>query len=376
LHQVGNNSKQKAMKKQHTSRLLLVLISFFYLNSVQTSAQVVEVATGLSSPYGLAIDQASHLYISQSGTTNGNKISFIILNDANPVVSDLFTTNLNTPTRLKLSDDNYLYVCESSPTAHRISRANMGSISTPQMLPYFSTGLATPMGIDVKNNTVYVGDFGSYTIKKIITTISPLQASPVLYDLATDVIIDGALLYYANPVDGKVFSNTILNPTMPSSELVTGIPHPSSILLDNGFLYISDSTEGKIYRTSIQGSSTTPTLLVSGLNQPQSMVVFNNELYIAESGANRVVKLNLSNLSNENFENSFAIKVYQNQNILNIQTQKSIKEVSVYDLFGKKVIVDQPSTNSLDISNLAKGVYIIKVIGENDTTLSSKFVKK
>jgi photosystem II stability/assembly factor-like uncharacterized protein len=63
------------------------------------------------------------------------------------------------------------------------------------------------------------------------------------------------------------------------------------------------------------------------------------------------------------------------QNILNIQTQETITGASVYDLLGKKVKVNQISTNSLDVSNLAKGVYVIKVIGENDKTFSTKFIK-
>ena len=85
------------MKNIIKSKFLILSIICFYLITVKTSAQIVTVVSGLSNPYGLAVDQASHLYISQSGSTNGNKISFIVLNDVNPVLSDLFT-NLNTPT--------------------------------------------------------------------------------------------------------------------------------------------------------------------------------------------------------------------------------------------------------------------------------------
>lgn len=63
-------------------------------------------------------------------------------------------------------------------------------------------------------------------------------------------------------------------------------------------------------------------------------------------------------------------------NILDIQTREIIKEVSVYNLLGKKVTVNQVSTNSIDVSNLAQGIYIIKVISENDKTFSSKFIKE
>lgn len=85
----------------------------------------------------------------------------------------------------------------------------------------------------------------------------------------------------------------------------------------------------------------------------------------------------VSTLSVNEFEN-IAISVFPNptRNILNIQTQVSIIEASVYDMLGKKMKVSQLSTNSLDVSNLANGVYMIKIIGENDKTFFTKFIKK
>ena len=77
-------------------------------------------------------------------------------------------------------------------------------------------------------------------------------------------------------------------------------------------------------------------------------------------------------------EKSLEIVLYPNptQNILNIQTQETIMEASVYDMLGKKMKVRQLSTNSVDVSNLANGVYMIKIIVENDKTISSKFLKQ
>lgn len=364
------------MKKLNT--IQLILICYISLLSIKTSAQVVEVIGGLSAPHGLAIDQANHLYISQSSGSNGNKISFIVLTDPNPIVSDLFTTNLNTPTKLKLSADNFLYVAESNSNFGRISRANIGGTSSPVMSLYYSTGLVSPIGIDVVGNNMFIGDFGNYAIKKINTSITPFQSTILAYDLATDIVIDGEFIHYTNPTSAEVKSNTIINPSPIASSITSGIANPSSLLLNNGILYVSDATNGKIYRSNIIGSSINSELIASGLNQPQSMVLFNNELYIAESGANRIVKLNLSNLGNVNFGTTLSLTVFPNptQSILNIQTQEIINEVSVYNLIGKKVTVNQISTDSIDVSNLAIGMYIIKVTGENDISFTSKFIKE
>ena len=366
------------MKKQYVIKLLILIISCFNLISTKTSAQIVEVVGGLSAPYGLALDQANHLYISQSGTINGNKISFIILTDANPIVSDIFTTNLNTPTKLKLSVDNFLYVAESNSNFGRISRANMGGTSTPVMTNYYSTELSSPVGIDVVGNNLFIGDFGNFTIKKVNTSVTPFQSTILAFDLATDIIVNGDFIYYANPTSAEVKSTSISSPATIPSSITSGIANPSSLLLNNGILYVSDSTNGKIYRCNILAPSINADLIASGLNQPQSMVLFNNELYIAESGANRIVKLNISNLSNENFHTSFSLSVYPNpaQNILNIQTAETIKEINVYDILGKKVAVSQVSTNSIDFSNLAQGIYIVKVLNDNDKLFSAKFIRE
>lgn len=84
-----------------------------------------------------------------------------------------------------------------------------------------------------------------------------------------------------------------------------------------------------------------------------------------------------STLENPEFETSNEIKIYPNpvNRILNIKSNETIKEFFVYDVLGKKVIVDHVSSNSIDVSNLAQGIYIIKVISENNEDYFAKFIK-
>jgi hypothetical protein len=83
-------------------------------------------------------------------------------------------------------------------------------------------------------------------------------------------------------------------------------------------------------------------------------------------------------LENIDFNNDFSIIISPNptQNTLNINTQKTIKEITVYDKLGKKITVTQVSNNTLDVSNLAQGLYFIKIISKNDKMFSTKFIKK
>lgn len=354
--------------KKSTIKFVFVLV----LISNVSLSQIIEVASGLSNPFGLAVDQASNLFISESGNIDGNKISMMFLNDGSSDVFDLFTENLSTPTKLKIYDNN-LYIVETG--SNEISRFNM--LTGPPQISTYITGLLTPKGLDIVNNDFIVGDYGNYAIKKINTSSTPFQSTTIANDLAYDIVVDGDIYYYANSDYGVVSLNSITNPNQISTVVVTSVEHPSSLLLHEGLLYISDSAEGKIYRINPNGGTTIPQLLVSGLNIPQSMVIFNNELYVAESGANRIIKLNLNTLSNNKASDGLIVEILPNptQNLLNIELNNEIKEISICDLLGKKMVVKYKSDKVIDVSNLPIGIYIIEIIDNYDKTYSSKFIK-
>lgn len=84
------------------------------------------------------------------------------------------------------------------------------------------------------------------------------------------------------------------------------------------------------------------------------------------------------NLSIDDIEKPLEIIISPNpvKNILNIQTQETITEVSVYDLLGKKISINKASANTIDISNLTQGIYLLIVIGDNHKTFSAKVIKE
>lgn len=344
----------------------LLLISHFIV--LKLSSQVNVVVSGLSSPYGLAVDSASNLYISE---TTANKISFVHLADQQPTISDLFTSGLNKPARLKIFN-NYLYVTESESS--EISRFNMLA-APPQMLPYISSGLTFPMGLEVVNNEIWVGDYGSYAIRKINTASLPFQSSVVTQDLATDIVIDNDTYYYANPDYGLVNSNSIQNPS-PQSTNILSSTSPSSLMMHNNFLYVADQTEGKIYRLNLL-QSTIPQTIMSGLDNPHGMIVYNNELYVAETGAGQIVKMNLNNLQNQSFENqnSFLLDSNPVKDWLYINAHFLVDEITIYDSTGKKIRQVKSVGSSLDISELTSGIYLLKAVDQLGKEMNSKFLK-
>ncbi len=72
-------------------------------------------------------------------------------------------------------------------------------------------------------------------------------------------------------------------------------------------------------------------------------------------------------------------KLYPNpayNNVVYITTQKNkVKDITVYDVFGEVVLRDRIKNNSLDISRLVPGVYVLQVT-ENEHTMNRKLVVK
>lgn len=63
--------------------------------------------------------------------------------------------------------------------------------------------------------------------------------------------------------------------------------------------------------------------------------------------------------------NNIEAKVYPNpvSNALNIDTQEKVEDIILYDVLGKEVL-RTTKTNNIDVSNLNKGIYILKLITE------------
>ncbi|GEM_PF-6133590 len=73
------------------------------------------------------------------------------------------------------------------------------------------------------------------------------------------------------------------------------------------------------------------------------------------------------------------IQIYPNpaQNQINLQTDENIQKLNIYDMSGKLVLTQThlSSGNSVDISGLGKGLYLIKILGNQKIT-SVKLVKQ
>ena len=77
--------------------------------------------------------------------------------------------------------------------------------------------------------------------------------------------------------------------------------------------------------------------------------------------------------------NSLEMSLYPNPvdgNYVTIQTPvNGVKEVQVFDILGKRVINTNLVSDSLEISELNPGIYVVKVTIENQTNTSKLIIK-
>jgi hypothetical protein len=71
------------------------------------------------------------------------------------------------------------------------------------------------------------------------------------------------------------------------------------------------------------------------------------------------------------------ISLYPNpaQEVLNISSSNSITKIEVYDLLGKKVASNDNASN-VNVADLGKGAYIVKVVQENGSVVAKQFIKE
>lgn len=271
------------------NRFTLLLV--FCFTTLLSSAQVVDVITGLDFAAGLAL-KGNDLYIADDGTKKLYKIDItqstptlttvlsnidafgLALKGNELYMSDINTgriqkidvtlpnpvpvtviTGLDFPTGLFFIDDE-LYVAEFS--GNRVSKFN---ITDPNPISTIvAAGLNGPVGLVLKNNELYISEFSGNNVQKIDISV---QNPPV-------VLVSG------------------------------GFSQPVSLTLNGNFIYVSEGSGNKISRIDIGLSNPVPEIIVDGLDNPRYCAFDGLDLYIAIAGGTvpgdgdgKVVKLQI-----------------------------------------------------------------------------------
>ncbi len=88
-------------------------------------------------------------------------------------------------------------------------------------------------------------------------------------------------------------------------------------------------------------------------------------------------KINRGTLNSPNFnQNNVSISPNPATNIVKINTPKTITQVEIYDVLGRNTSVKKIDLNTIDISDLSTGTYIMNLTLNDASTISKKIIKQ
>ncbi len=313
-----------------------------------------------------------------SGTTYFDNVSYSHSNNtlyglvrpfgANNVSLGVFFGKLNTTTG---------QVTTLSPNSIASGYQLAGTIIDPElMVYYFKTGPKF-LGIDLYNGTIY-------SQPDIVYSSNDYEFSNFTYNCADNsiygIVREMTTIQMPNAPSGVFIQHSRLGKIDPATGIVTRV---SQTILPNLYYSVTagatiDPSTNTFYcsdNTNLYGIST-----VTGIAVSTTPLVFENGNFVnfiantndcSGATASRLDP----NLSNTTLDLQKNFKIYPNpvSSILTIQSEKSIDTIEVFDALGRLVLTKK-STNTLDVSSLQSGTYLMK-IGSQNSIESIKFIK-
>ena len=263
------------------------------------------------------------------------------------------------------------------------------TIELPQPFMYDGNNLSISI-YDVSNNPIGYGGGHDTFYATAVDTLRGLYKTATSkidvyhieevfgFDLKTSVYSTPANQYYVNNIKFEFSNATVEYPSVPQNL--------SASVIDENSIHLSwtsakNATSYNIYcGTKIVANVTTTSYLVEGLEDDTeycfriAAVNEYGESDKSEEACKRTPKdLGISELS-------AALNVYPNpvNDKLYIETAIEIEEVSIFDIYGRKlslsISASQHLSISVDVSNLNAGVYFIKANTE-DGEVVKRFIK-
>ena len=242
------------------------------------------VSTGLSMPYGVAVDGVGNVYIADSSHSAIKRWTA-----ASNTVTTLVSSGLLSPRSVAVDGDGNLYIADASLRAIRKWTAASNTVTT-----LVSSGLSQPSGVGVDGaGNVYIADTSLNAIKKWTktnSTMTTLVSSGLSQPRALAVDVAGNV-YIADAGNNAIKKWTAANSTV-TMLVSSGLSQPSGVGVDGaGNVYIADSAHSAIKKWSAVNNTVT-TLVSSGVSQPSGVAVDGaGNVYIVDTASGAVKEL-------------------------------------------------------------------------------------
>ncbi len=241
--------------------------------------------TDLTKPYGVAVDAAGDLYVTD---TENNRVLELAAGSSTQGL--LMFTGLKNPEGVAVDTAGDLYVADNGNG--RVVKLAAQSRTTQTVLPF--TGLNNPayVAVDTAGN-VYVVDSSNNRVVKLAAGSSTQSVLPFTgLDQPGGVAVDAAgNLFVADNANGRVLKLAAGSGTQAVLPF-TGLNVPFGLAVDSaGNLYVTDSYNNRVVKLAA-ASSTQAVLPFTGLSFPAGVAVdAAGNLYVTDDRNNRVLKL-------------------------------------------------------------------------------------
>ena len=401
-------------------------------------SNIVTLGSGFSNPRGVAIQADGKIVvadfinnaikqITEASTSNRVAVSITVNTTAVPIVTTPVVYNQgDAATALTATGASLLWyttatggtgsVTAPAPstatvgnTSYWVSSTNANGCESDRVEIVVTVNVAAPTTTFATQ--VYTGDDKDLTDLQVTgSSITWYQAATGGSDLPTTTLLVDETTYYASQTIASVESterlaitvNRISDNTqmLPAASTVAnlvatpstgataqwftaatgGTALPSTDVLTNGVYYVEQNTP-----------SSTVTL-GSGFYGPSDVAIqADGKIVVADTGNNAIkriteslssnrvpVNVDVTTLSVSNFEtNGIAIYPNPSTGIFNISAQENVT-IEVYDLVGKQIKTQEVpvGTSTIDISNYASGVYLLKATNTKGAVNNYKLIKQ
>lgn len=336
---------------------------FAGLFALSLNAQTVTDYVSVSgNPTGIAFDSLGTLFI---GTESDYGIKKYPLGGS---LTTLKSGMNGQPRQLSFDSSGNLWVaCQSLGSIKKVDPLTGISVSYPANYPF---GIAE----DPIYKNIFFTEESSGGVSSYNPSTSSINNFPYNFSKPRGIVYDkSGNMYIATASTNEVLK---LTPMGVATTIIQNIPNPTYLALDsNNNLYISNDYKGQIYKYNLSQTNLTASLYVDNLGYSNGLAIYNNELYCAIVSQNKVVKISLP-LGTQDINRDDEILVYPNptDNYIYVKTNEKIEKIEIYSIDGKLLLKNEKE-NSLDISKLQKGIYLVNVkTGKN--AFSRKVIKK
>lgn len=372
------------MKK--TTFLFSILIFAFNVN-----AQVADFVSGMNAPQRLLVS-GTNLYVKGEAD-----IYVVDVTAATPTATSIFTAGLHQGIANFTISGTSLYIAletvndeETETVNTTISKIDLNNLLAGAVPLYTSIDYIN--ALTISGNTMYftseqevLGTITSFLYSFDVTDVNPSPANIISgFGIVEELEFKDDIIYASDGQKNRIFAVNV-NGTAVSLTMEYDLSFNRGIFINNNEIYITSGSQ--IKKGSLLDAEPI-TLQVVGENTTyqdnnggssyyanfRDLVLVGDKMYLLLQEQGKIVTLIDATLSSNEF--SFEGFSLLNDNvILTLNGLKSQQNVSFYNLLGQSVINENvdASNNTISITNLKTGVYILKLNGQGK---SYKFLKK